>query len=275
MKLRIGVFAVLLLPALALAESDSCKYSEAHSLELDFSGVETLVFEIGPHELRLQGGADPDGLIQGRACASHEEYLERLVLSQERVGDQLIVRAEREGQLSSGFFGGRYARLVLSGEVPEDLMIELAVGSGDAWVSGVGELALTVGSGDADVRQVNGQLSMVVGSGDVEARNLGELHIGSIGSGEVEARRVRGAVKVGSIGSGEFDLDGAGGDVEIGSIGSGDADLRDVGGSVMVSTIGSGDLEVENLRGDLTVRSKGSGSVEYSGVDGAISIPGR
>lgn len=273
--MRILLSIVLLLPAVALAEDERCKHSEPRSLQLDFSGVRTVVFDIGPNDIRLEAVSDPDGAVQGRACASHADHLEQLSLTQERLDDKLIVRAEREGKLSGSFFGRNYARMHLTGSLPDDVTVELTVGSGDARVTGAAAMSAIVGSGDAEIARIGGRLTATVGSGDIEIYDVGELRVGSIGSGDIEARNVRGAVSVGSIGSGDFDLEDAGDDVEIGSIGSGDADLKDIGGNVTVDTIGSGDVEVRNVRGDLIVRSKGSGSVEHSNVDGSIDVPSR
>lgn len=273
--MRTLIFAGLLLPAVALAGDRPCKHSEPRSLQLDFSGISTVVFDIGSHDLRLEAVTNSDGLIEGKACASKADYLDQLTLSEERSGDRLTVRAEREDKLAGSFFGRRYARMYLSGSVPDNVAVELEVGSGDARVTGAAEARVNVGSGDAEISRVGGPAAATVGSGDIEIYDVGELHVGSIGSGDIEARRVRGPVTVDSIGSGDLDLEGADGDVEIGSIGSGDAELQDIEGSITVDTIGSGDVEARNVRGNLTVRSKGSGEVEHANVSGTIDIPER
>lgn len=269
-------FALLLLavPAAAHAQDRPCRESEPRELQLDLAGVRTVMFDIGPNRLRLDAAPGADGRISGRACASSAGRLEELRLTQQRDGDRLLVRAGRDGGgiLS---FGSSYAYLDLSGRIPDDVLVQLKVGSGDAWLAGAARMSADVGSGDVEATGIRGLATAKVGSGDVVLDDVGALQVLSIGSGDLEARNVRGDVEVGDIGSGDFELRRAGGDVEIGSIGSGDAELEDVAGSVAVGSIGSGDLQVANVRGDLTVRSKGSGSVHHDGVAGALDLPRR
>ncbi|WP_368563641.1 DUF2807 domain-containing protein [Pseudoxanthomonas sp. UTMC 1351] len=264
---------LLLLPAIAFANEPQCKHSQPRNLSLDLAGVKAVVFELAQHDLKLEASPGAKGDIQGTACVSHEKNLSQLQLTQQRIGDKLIVRAHREGQSIGLFFGDNYAYLKLKATLPDNIPLQLKVGSGDADVSGVPVLSADVGSGDVVARRVRGLAAASVGSGDIELDDVGSLHIISIGSGDVAAKRVRGDVKVGSIGSGDFDLDGARGPVEIGSVGSGDAEVRDVDGDVEVGSIGSGDVSVRDIRGKLTLRSKGSGSIHHSGVTGQTDLP--
>ncbi|NZA25949.1 DUF2807 domain-containing protein [Luteimonas sp. SJ-92] len=265
---------LLVLPAAADAQDRRCRESAPQELQLDLSGVKTVMFDIGHNKLRLEALSGADGRLSGRACASSAARLDELRLTQEREGDRLLVRAGREGG-GVFSFGNAYAYLDLSGQVPDDVLVQLKVGSGDAWLTGAAAMSADVGSGDVEAKRIRGLVTAKVGSGDIVLDDIGALKVLSIGSGDIKARSVRGDVEVGSIGSGDFELRGAGGDVEIGSIGSGDAELDDVAGSVAVGSIGSGDLEIANVRGDLTVRSKGSGSVDHSGVAGAVDVPRR
>lgn len=270
-----ALFACLLLPLAAAAQDGRCKESQPRELRLDLAGVKTVMFEVGPHKLRLDATDDPDAMLRGRACASSAERLPQLRIEQERNGDRLLVRLHREDSVLGFSFGNGYAYLELSGQVPDDVLVQLKVGSGDAWLTGAAAMSADVGSGDVEAKRIRGLATAKVGSGDIAYDDIGALEIVSIGSGDVVARNVRGAVEVGSIGSGDFELDGARGDVEIGSIGSGDAELGDIDGNVTVGSIGSGDVGARDIRGDLIVRSKGSGSIEHSGVTGTVEIPRR
>lgn len=282
----------LLLPLAAQADEAQCRHSGPRSLELDLDGVRTVMFEVGPHKLRLDAAPGAAGVLQGRACASSADWLEDLQLEQRRDGDRLHVRLYRDRQVRGIFLGRNYAYLNLSGSVPDDVLVQLGVGSGDAWLTGAAAMSADVGSGDVQARRIAGLATAKVGSGDIELDDIGSLHVLAVGAGDVEAGNVRGNVEVGSIGSGDFSLRGAGGDVEIGSIGSGDAvledvrgsvrigaigsgdaDLRTVGGSVDVNGIGSGDLEVRGVGGDLTVSGKGSGSIRHRDVAGRVDVP--
>ncbi|MGY0632895.1 GIN domain-containing protein [Luteimonas sp. A478] len=272
---RYLLLCALLLPLAAHAEDDNCRHSAPRQMQLELDGVRTVKFEIGHNKLRLDAGANADGTLQGRACASSAGALDNLKLEQQRDGDQLTVRVYREGRLGGLFSGGGYAYLDLSGSVPDNVLVQLIVGSGDAWLTGASAMSADVGSGDVEARNIAGLVTAKVGSGDITLHDIGALNILSIGSGDIEAHQVRGSVEVGSIGSGDFELEGAAGDVGVGSIGSGDADLRDVRGSISVGSIGSGDLDIRGVGGDLTVRSAGSGSVRHTGVDGSVDVPRR
>ncbi|MEZ0470228.1 DUF4097 family beta strand repeat-containing protein [Luteimonas salinilitoris] len=270
-----ALLACLLLPLAAAAQDGRCKESEPRELQLDLAGVKTVMFEVGPHKLRLDATDAPDATLRGHACAASAGRLSQLQIEQEKTGDRLLVRLRREDNLLGFSFGSNYAYLDLSGQIPGDVLVQLKVGSGDAWLAGAAAMSADVGSGDVEAKRIRGLATAKVGSGDIAFDDVGALEVLSIGSGDVEARNVRGAVEVGGIGSGDFGLDGARGDVAIDSIGSGDADLRDIDGNVTIGSIGSGDVDAGDIRGDLTVRSKGSGSVEHSGVTGTVEIPRR
>lgn len=261
--------------ALPAAASDrNCAYQQPQELQLDLDGVRTIRFDIGSNRLRLDASSNPSGRLSGRACASAQAHLARLRIEQDRQGDELLVRLVRD-PWNGISFGRSYYRLDLQGSVPDNVLVKLEVGSGDAWLTGAAAMSADVGSGDVEGKRIRGLVTAKVGSGDIELDDIGSLKVLSIGSGDIEAKNVRGPVEVGSIGSGDFDLRGGRGDVQIGSIGSGDADLRDVEGNITVGSIGSGDLDARNIRGNLTVRSKGSGDVSHSGVTGTVEVPGR
>ena len=250
-------FALLtLLPLAAQADEAHCPHSTPRELQLELEGVRTVRFEIGASKLRLDATSNATGLIQGRACASSTGALDGLRLEQQRDGDQLTVRLQREGLLGGLFFAGKPAYLDLAGSVPDSVLVQLVVGSGDAWLTGAAAMSADVGSGDVDARGIGGLVTAKVGSGDITLHDIGELHVLTLGSGDIEARQVRGHV-------------------EVGSIGSGDASLDEVRGNVTVGAIGSGDLDVRGVGGDLHVRGVGSGRVRHAGVAGNTDVPRR
>jgi hypothetical protein len=270
--------AALLCPLLLLsgtaAAQDRCKHTEPHGLTLDMGDARTVVFDIGASELRLDGKTGAAARIGGQACASHADGLAQLSLTQERVGDKLVVRAARAPRVGI-VVGNQYAYFKLSATVPADVAVQVDVGSGDAWIDGVRSLALDVGSGDAEARRIQGPAWAKVGSGDVSLTDSGPLEVLSIGSGDVVVDNVRGDTTVGSIGSGDFKLRRSSGGVSIASIGSGDAELSDIAGSVRIGSVGSGDLDVQGVGGGLTVSSLGSGDVDHGGVRGTVDLPRR
>ena len=276
---RIALLAPMALALAAIAApafaDDKCSHSAPRSLALDLAGARTVMFEIGPHKLRVDASASPSGALAGRACASSADRLDSLTVSQERSGDKLIVRLQREGDLSGFGFGNRYAYLTLEASIPDDVLVQLDVGSGDAWVTGAAAASADVGSGDVALKRIANRATVKVGSGDVDVDDAGALKVLSIGSGDVTASYLRGDAEVGSIGSGDFRLRRGSGSVSIGSIGSGDAELSGIAGSVHVGSIGSGDLDVRDIGGGLSVSSLGSGDIDHTGVRGAVDLPRR
>ena len=272
--MRKFLLPLMLLPVVAVAQEPQCKHAQPRDLQLDLAGVKAVVFDIGPHELNIDASPNAKAELHGQACASDEKMLEKLKLTQQKSGDKLYVSARREGSSSVGiFFSNSYAYLKLAGTLPDNVTVQLKVGSGDASVTGAPIVSADVGSGDVEARNIRGLVAAKVGSGDITLEDIGSLQVISVGSGDLSAKKVKGPVKVDSIGSGDFQLNGATGDVRIGSIGSGDAKVRDVSGKVDVDSLGSGDLEADDIRGDLSVDSVGSGSVNHNGVGGQVKLP--
>lgn len=265
------LFALALLPGVALAD-EHCKFSQPQAMDLALAGVKAVVFEVNSHDLRLQASPGARAALSGRACASSQDLLGQLSLTQEKVGDKLVVRLQRESRGLNIGFGSSYAWLDISGTLPDTLLVQLKVGSGDASLSGAQAMSADVGSGDVKARDIKALATAAVGSGDIELDNVGTLHVVSIGSGDVRVGGVRGDARVGSIGSGDLELRDVQGNVEIDSIGSGDADIGGVRGTVGLGTLGSGDLRVRDA-GGLRVRHSGSGSIDHSGIRGTVELP--
>jgi hypothetical protein len=290
MRIPVLLPLLLALPSWAMA-GENCKFSAPRQLNLDLTGVRSVRLEVGSHALRINAVRGSAAALSGRACASHADRLEKLTLTQQREGDTLVVKLDDKNS-NWPLFGSAYSHLDVSGSLPDNIPLQLHVGSGDAWISGAAELAAAIGSGDADIRSIKGETSLSLGSGDVQLHDVGTLQLSSIGSGDVKAEHVRDNVEVGSIGSGDLELNdiskavrigsiGSGdaslgkvqGAISIGSIGSGNADVRDSQGSVTVASIGSGDLTVHRIGGDLHVSNKGIGSIHQSEVKGRVHIP--
>jgi len=288
----LAVASLLLLPLTALADEPQCKFNAPRDLKLDVAGAKAVVFEVNQHDLVLQAGPGA-AQLSGRACASNADWLPELTVTQEKVGDKLVVRLRRENQgLKFNMSGNSYAYLDLRGTIPDNVLVQMKVGSGDASVTGAHSLSADVGSGDIKLRDIKGLVTAAIGSGDVELDGAGALNLLSVGSGDFTARNLRGNATVGTIGSGDLTLDGATGNVEIKTVGSGDVDLRGIKGNVSLGNIGSGDFEargvggnvtvdrhgsgdvtVRDVGGGLTVANSGSGDINHSGVRGSVQLP--
>jgi len=277
MKTTPLLFALALLPASAFATDAHCKFSQPQALELDLAGVKAVAFEVNSHDLRVQAGPAAKGTLSGRACASSQALLQQLSLSQQKQGDMLVVRLQRSGsgldiRLNNTTWGNHYAWLDLSGSVPDNLPVQLKVGSGDATLAGAQAMSADVGSGDVKARDIKDQVTATVGSGDIELDDIGTLQVLSVGSGDLRVDGVRGDARVGSVGSGDLELRNVQGAVDIDGIGSGDVRLGRVQGAVTLGTLGSGDLDVRGAA-SLSVRRSGSGSIDYRDIRGDIDLP--
>ena len=249
---RLFTAALLLAPLAAFATP--CQYEAPRNLQLDLAGVHAVQIEVHSQNLHLSGSeTGKDMRLTGRACASDASALAGLTITQRREGDQLLIELSSDSHMMINLFGGSYAYLEASVQLPAGMPVTVSVGSGDATVGGVRQLQSQVGSGDLHVSAV-GKFAASVGSGDIDASDIGSLDLGSVGSGDFRGKRIKG-------------------DARIGSIGSGDVTLRDVGGSVRADTLGSGDLGVSGVDGDFRLGAKGSGDVSHSAVKGKVSLP--
>lgn len=256
--MRKVLFAILLVAPLASWAVTPCKFEAARNLQLDLDGVRGVQIDVHSRDLHLSGSdAGKNFSLTGKACASSQDVLDTLQVTQRREGDQLLIDLGSRSQTSFRLFGGRtYSSLDVTVQMPSNLPVTVRVGSGDADIRAMQQVRSIVGSGDLHVRDVPGKVVASVGSGDIDVSQVGSLDLGSVGSGD-------------------FNGDGIKGDVRIGSIGSGDVSLRRVGGSVHADTLGSGDLEVTDVGGDFSLGAKGSGDVNHAGVKGKLDIPRR
>lgn len=269
MRLTLSLAILLALPGVAAAE-EQCKFSEPRSLDLQLTGVKSVLFEVASNDLHLDASHGGGGKLGGRACAARAELLKSLTVTQKRIGDKLVVSLNDDRRFS---FGNSYSYLDLRGSVPNTMLVQFDVGSGDAQINGAAAVSVDVGSGDMTIRHTKGRVTAKVGSGDVELEDLGALRVLAVGSGDLKAREVHGAAEVAKVQSGEIKLHGVAGNIKIGTIGSGDVDIRDVQGNVNVESVASGALNVRKVRGDLSVAHKGSGDIDVSEVSGSTRVP--
>ncbi len=247
--------SLLLVPAVALANDEPCKFHADRNLDLDLNGVRSVRFAVSAYDLHLSGGGPAGkGTVRGKACASEQEALDDLVVTQERDGDTLVVEMKNRRNGGWSGFGSHYNSLKVEATVPSNIPVKVNVGSGDAMVRNVASLDGAVGSGDLEAREIKGPVSMTVGSGDVKLEQVGAVTVETIGSGDFIAKRVDGGVRIGTVGSGDAKISGVSGDIE-------------------VATVGSGDVDVDEVHGNLTVRTVGSGSVSHRSVTGKVDVP--
>jgi hypothetical protein len=268
--------------------ADRCEHSRSESPALDLTGITRVVVKINSDELTVTPGAP---MLSIKHCASTAERAAESRMTVERHGDTLQIASPFVSVSVYGLFGTDvYTRREISLSLPADLPLSLAVGSGDASLTGLSRIEVDVGSGDVALRQV-GRVEGNVGSGDLVVDGATAVTV-DVGSGDAVLKRVQGDVRA-SVGSGDVDMldvgpiaslsagsgsisvEGVRGDARIASVGSGDIALHGVRGAVRVGSVGSGDVDVEDIDGDLIVYDKDTlDSVDTRGVAGRVIVGG-
>jgi len=124
----------------------------------------------------------------------------------------------------------------------------------------------STGSGDQEVRGIQGPADVRTGSGNLTIANIGgEVHATS-GSGDLTINDIKAGVRA-STGSGGIRGNGIGGSIEA-STGSGDIRMQQTSAGNVRARTGSGDLELHGVNGSLTVTT-GSGDVRADGTPSA------
>jgi DUF4097 and DUF4098 domain-containing protein YvlB len=127
------------------------------------------------------------------------------------------------------------------------------------------QLHCVTGSGDVEVRGIQGPASFTSGSGNIQANGIGNDVQALAGSGDVRLSDVQGQVQI-TTGSGDMTVHGAKGAVRL-HTGSGTVGVEQPNDAVVAET-GSGDVNIQGAHADLRVHT-GSGSVEINGKPGA------
>ena len=110
---------------------------------------------------------------------------------------KLVVTLERRSQGLNINMGHTYAYLDLTGSLPDDVLVQLKVGSGDVELQGVqGAVSIeSIGSGDVDVRDSRGAVRLgSLGSGDLDVRGAASLKVDRLGSGSVNHSGISGSI---------------------------------------------------------------------------------
>ncbi len=229
------------------------------TLTLSAAGCQSMRIDCGAGDLKVQGDDKLDRI------EVHAVLTARGVSESELPGfkkDYVILKLEKEGEratltahIESGFllerlFGGMNASIDLEVRLPRRIVLDVEDGSGDV-----------------QVRDMDGGLELEDGSGDILLEGIGGTVEVDDGSGDMDLAGLKGKVKI-EDGSGDIELKGAGGDVSI-EDGSGQIEVFDVRGSVEIDD-GSGDIVIDGVEQDVTIEEAGSGSVEIRNVKGRV-----
>jgi DUF4097 and DUF4098 domain-containing protein YvlB len=233
---------------------NDCDYEETIEQTLDLAGTQQLLINAAAGELKVTGSSDSrTAKINGRVCASEEEWLE-----DSRIETQGGKNAEINVELptSSGWsWGNNYVYMDLVVEVPDDILLEINDSSGDMEISGVGAVSVRDSSGEIEIENSAGPVSVQDSSGDIEITDIrGDVTIESDSSGDIRGRDIEGSVLVANDSSG-------------------DIRFRDVGENFVVEHDSSGDISATGVGGDFEVMRDGSGSIDASNVTGQVKKP--
>lgn len=273
--MRLILAPILLLAAAPAFADRHCAFTAQRSLDIDPAGVAALRFELASSDLQVEGVPGLARIeVRGRACASQQDWLGELNMTQERIGDKVVVKpTPRPSQVN--WTDSRYAYIDFIVRVPATTALEVDTHSGDAHIAHVASLDFNSHSGDLNLESVAGAASIHVNSGDVVASDIGSLVLRGSGSGDVTARNVRGDIKVGSVGSGDLHFADVRGGVQVDSVGSGDVSVEHIGKDLVVGSIGSGDIDARGVSGNLIVKAAGSGDIHHHDIGGQVQVPKR
>ena len=250
---------------------ERCRFEGERRASVPAGSVRDLVLRAGSGDLDVIG---VEGLREiqavGRACASHEEFLEEIRLEADLEGSTLVMETHHP-EMRGWSSGNRYASLDLRVEVPAGLAAEIMDGSGEMTVTDLGSVTIKDGSGGVMVQGIRGDLTIADGSGELQLQGVsGWLRVED-GSGEIVLIDAGSDVEIHDS-SGEVEIMGVGGSVTLRDS-SGEVEIENVRGSVTVLQDSSGDISVRGIGGDFVVERDGSGEISHEGVQGIVDIP--
>jgi DUF4097 and DUF4098 domain-containing protein YvlB len=126
------------------------------------------------------------------------------------------------------------------------------------------ELHCTTGSGDVDVKGIQGPANFLSGSGDLSAAGIGNDVQAQAGSGDINFSNIQGQLQV-NTGSGDIEVGGVQRAARL-HTGSGDIVVKQPNDNLVAET-GSGSVTVEGAHADLRVHT-GSGEIAIDGNPG-------
>jgi hypothetical protein len=252
-RARLLLLALTLAAAPAGAWDINCKFAADREASIDSAGVQRVEVFARAGDLTVRRAVGAGVVASGKACASHEKYLEQTQVRMRREGEvlQVVVQVPEEMK-GIGLF---YASLDLTVEVPAGLPVQVTDSSGDVTIDGVRVVHLTDSSGDIEARGLPADIEIDDSSGDIRV---------------VDAA---GRVKVVDS-SGDIVVHGAR-EVLVQSDSSGDIDLEEIAGGVRIESDSSGDLAIARVGGNVEVLSDSSGDVRVSAVKGSVKLPDR
>ncbi len=278
----------------AVQATEYCAFSSQQQLTLQ--DVAKLKLSIAADQLRVTGSDRSDIQLQATLCASSQDRLDEMQITHTQQADSAditLLPKQRNNSFSRSFWGGRndkYSKFELVLQVPQSLLVELAVGSGTAELSNLQQLNLQLSSGDVNANAIKGNVEATISSGtfklteagavklnalasgEAVLKNIAGLYVYSVGSGDLKVSQIKGDARLASIGSGRVELTEQQGDLHIASVGSGDAIIKQLTGKLMIERVGSGSVSIADVKGDVQLGALGSGDIRVKQVTGDLSL---
>lgn len=231
-----------------------CRYEKTITASSSAETTDLLTVESAAGRVEVKG---VDGLdrveVEGKACASREEWLADLYATLEADGDGLLLESHYPDR--NGWSSGT-AALDLEVRVPAGMALRIDDSSGSLSVAGTGDLRIEDSSGAIAVERISGAVSIEDSSGSLGvAAVLGDVEIED-GSGSITVSEIGGSVTVDD--------------------GSGSIRIRRVEGDVLINDDGGGSIRVSEVGGDFIVEGDGGGgSISYDQVRGEVRVPAK
>lgn len=222
--------------------------------------------EITSGELRVEATETATSTVllePMRDSSGARRLIEEIQVNQQ--GDEISVIFPK---FRGGLFGSK-AEVRATVTVPIDSATRIRSGSADVLGTGqFGEIDVQAGSGDVSFEET-ASAKIQTGSGDVDLKTIDGVLEVKAGSGDVTCGSVTGAARI-NTGSGDIFVTSAGGQVNI-KAGSGDVVITEAAESVDAMT-GSGDLLVKRLVHGRLKAKTGSGDVLVGVPDGTAAF---
>ena len=256
---KYGVLIVSLIALLVFpigVKADDCEFEKSITLNLDLSSSDTLTVLAKAGKLTITGQANSDeAVIQGKACASSEEWLAESGIETVEGDTSKIEVVLPNTDKGWSFTGNKYAYIDLELQVPDSITLDVVDSSGSMTIEGVGSLSIKDSSGSMTIEDINGSISLKDSSGSITFDGVdGDITILSDSSGSIKGKDITGSVLVKKDSSGSISF-------------------KDVGQDFIVEQDSSGSIIADNIGGDFRVLKDGSGGIRSSNVKGEVSIP--
>lgn len=242
-----GWLCMLLAGAVLASGCQFDRVKEHRELELPASAIESLEVETGFGELTIIGDKEASS-IQAKATIKRSQNVSE---------EDILFTLEQEGNTAklvlddTAGFGLRSLEVSLTVTVPAAMSMMVKDGSGDTEIKDLeGPLVVHDDSGDLKISNVSGELEAHDQSGDLQVTNASNIKLINDESGDMKLKNTSGDMQLQDQ-SGNIHINNHTGDLTIWDD-SGDLLIDGVDGNVTLEEKGSGDKTVKNIKGSWT-----------------------